>query len=228
MAFLDSLKNIGKVVKTKEGNKNSENHCFCSKCGTKLNTEAKFCSACGNTLNSDASENPSYCSEAENKRHQEYIGTILKCPGCGCAITKTTAICPECGLKITGQTVVSSIEEISKKLLEIEQGKKGIFGTSKKNAKSQILLLIKTFPIPNTVDDIFEFILLANANIDVSLSKKGFWGNSSTEEAEISNAWVAKMQQVYQKAEITFPNDPAFSKIQKIYFDKMKELKIKV
>ena len=44
----------------------------------------------------------------------------------------------------------------------------------------------------------------------------------------ISDAWVAKMQQMYQKAEILFPNDPTFAGIQKIYFDKMAELKIKI
>ena len=32
------------------------------------------------------------------------------------------------------------------------------------------------------------------------------------------------MQQAYQKAEIMFPNDPAFPGLQRLYFDKMKEL----
>ena len=44
----------------------------------------------------------------------------------------------------------------------------------------------------------------------------------------ISNAWVQKMEQCYKKAEIAFPKDPAFEGIQKMYFEKMKELKIKV
>ena len=44
----------------------------------------------------------------------------------------------------------------------------------------------------------------------------------------ISDAWVAKMQQAYQKAEMLFPNTKAFGGIQKIYLDKMKDLKIKV
>ena len=42
----------------------------------------------------------------------------------------------------------------------------------------------------------------------------------------ISDAWVAKMQQVYQKAEILFPDDPMFVKIKQIYTDKMVELKL--
>ena len=42
----------------------------------------------------------------------------------------------------------------------------------------------------------------------------------------ISDACVAKMQQVYQKAEILFPDDPAFAKVKQIYTDKMVELKM--
>ncbi|MFR8230010.1 MAG: hypothetical protein ACLVAH_08715 [Anaeromassilibacillus sp.] len=80
-------------------------------------------------------------------------------------------------------------------------------------------------------------MMLAIANIDVSLSKNTFTNRiNSNGQAEtgatigrtISNAWVAKMEQVYKKAEIVFPNDPAFAGIQKMYFDKMKELKIKI
>ena len=96
----------------------------------------------------------------------------------------------------------------------------------------QKLALIQNFPIPNTVDDVLEFILLAVSNIDVSLSKKSWANNSSGMQIlamemprVISNAWVTKMEQVYQKAEILFPDDPTFPKIKKIYTDKMVELK---
>ena len=43
----------------------------------------------------------------------------------------------------------------------------------------QKLALIQNFPIPNTVDDILEFMLLAVSNIDVNLSKKA-WNNRSS------------------------------------------------
>ena len=133
-------------------------------------------------------------------------------------------------MRITGQSAVSSVQDLSFKLMEIEKEKnKKWFGLNSANAKAQTLTLIKTFPIPNTVDDILEFILLANVNIDVNLSRRGFRGRiPSGEESEVSNAWVSKMQQAYQKAEIAFPNDPSFKQIQKIYFEKMKELRIEL
>ena len=79
-------------------------------------------------------------------------------------------------------------------------------------------------------------MVLSITNIDVGLSKKT-WLNGTAPNMEIlagemprviSNAWVAKMQQMYQKAKIMFPDDPTFLTIQKLYFDKMAELKIKV
>ena len=77
-------------------------------------------------------------------------------------------------------------------------------------------------------------MLLAIANINVGLSK-GKWNKRAptTETAytikrTISNAWVAKMIQAYQKAELTLSNDPTFEKIQRLYFNIANELKIKV
>lgn len=93
------------------------------------------------------------------------------------------------------------------------------------------MTLIRTFPIPNTVDEIYEFMLLATTNINVKVSKNTVWSkfeNSGSSEKEISDAWIAKMRQAYQKAEIAFPKDPAFKHIRKIYFDKMNELKMEV
>lgn len=114
----------------------------------------------------------------------------------------------------------------------------GVFSLSADSVDMKKLTLIRNFPIPNTIDDIIEFMLLAMANIDVKLSKKTAMNKyydsfSSVESAytigrTISNAWVSKMEQCYKKAEITFPNEPAFQKIKRMYLEKMKELKIRV
>ena len=113
-----------------------------------------------------------------------------------------------------------------------------VFGASANPTDKQKLALIQSFAIPNTIDDIQEFILLAIANIDVSQSKASIgnkW-NSMLKSAEtsltidktISDAWVSKMKQAYQKAKISFPDDPVFTFIKQIYTDKMKELKMPV
>lgn len=208
---------------------------FCINCGEKLVNGARFCHICGKavvgTENADA-----------NQRKQEYVGKILKCPSCGAVITETTVICPECGIHITGRGAVSSVQAFKEQLMSIEATRKksnfmDIYTQSANPTDSQKLALIRSFPIPNTVDDIQEFMLLAMANIDVKVSKQTTSsklvnmmnsGNINlTTQKTISDAWVAKMQQAYQKAEISFSGDPVFLEIQRMYFDKLKELKMK-
>lgn len=220
---------------------------FCSNCGTKLNEGSKFCHGCGAAVGTVVPQpqvqTPPPVQQEPNRseRQQEYVGKVLKCPHCGGVITETTAICPSCGMQITGRAAVYSIQAFKEQLMEIESHRKKTFGgmfgvyATADPADKQKLTLIRNFPIPNTIDDILEFMMLAIANIDVKLSKKS-WANSGQSmevlamemPRVISNAWVAKMEQVYKKAEIVFPNEPAFAGIQKMYFDKMKELKIKV
>lgn len=178
-------------------------------------------------------------SESSNpsQRRQEFAGSLLKCPNCGAVISNTTVICPECGHQITGRSAMSSVQAFNNQLMAIESKRKtsrlgvfSIYGPADA-ADKQILSLIRSYPIPNTIDDITEFIMLAIANIDVAVSKKS-WVNSSvsyeTLAAEmpraISNAWVSKMKQAYQKAKIMFPNENAFTYIRQMYVEKMKEL----
>lgn len=217
---------------------------FCSNCGEKLNVGAKFCHGCGTKVGQISNEETVQMQpKAASQRTQEYVGTVFKCSNCGSVITQTTAVCPDCGIRITGASALGSVREFKNQLMEIENSRKkvggGILGVylPPDKADLQKLTLIRNFPIPNTVDDILEFMMLAIANIDVSLSKNtamNKWNNTQQIETgatigrTISNAWVAKMEQVYRKAEISFPNDPAFEGIQRMYFDKMKELKIKI
>ena len=229
------------------GEKSEGKFMFCSNCGTKLNEGAKFCHGCGSAVGTVAPPTPPAPPVVEQpkpqERQQEYIGKILKCPHCGGAITERTVVCPDCGMEITGRSAVSSVQAFKEQLMAIENSRKGGLGgvlgvyLAADKADVQKLSLVRNFPIPNSIDDILEFMMLAIANIDVSLSKNTVmnrWNNTQQMETgatigrTISNAWVSKMQQAYQKAEILFPNDPAFKGIQELYFDKMKELKIKV
>lgn len=217
---------------------------FCSNCGTKLNAGAKFCHGCGASVgeaqeridNQTIPNIPQTTKQSNHsERQQEYVGTMLKCPNCGAAITQTTAICPDCGYRITGQTALSSVQAFYNQYLSIEnmRRKDGLTGfiishVSDKEILNKKLILIKNYPIPNSIDDISEFMLLAFSNIDVAKSKKSVWNTNDDDDRTISDAWISKLQQAYQKAQIAFPNDSAFSTVQHMYFDKMKELKIKV
>lgn len=219
---------------------------FCSNCGEKLQEGSRFCHGCGARVGQPAAqtvkEDVAESTAQESVRTQEYAGTVIKCVHCGAVISKTTAVCPDCGMRITGTAALGSVQDFKNQLMTIEATRKkshmGMFSlyAPADPADKQKVSLIQNYPIPSTVDDILEFMLLAVSNIDVKLSKNTLMNNSSSNlgvmAAEmnkiISDAWVSKMQQLYQKAEILFPNDPAFAGIQRIYFEKMAELKMKV
>ena len=215
---------------------------FCSSCGSAINPGTKFCPVCGNPVDGTAgSPAPQMAPGNPTARQQQFAGMILKCPNCGAQISQTTAICPECGFHITGQAAVSSVQNFANQLMALESKRKGVslgqvFGVAANPIDTQKLALIQSFPIPNTVDDIQEFIMLAIANIDTKLSKHSIMGffsnNTNTVDGDIakkiSDAWVSKMQQAYQKALAAFPDDSAFQRIKKMYTDKMSELNIAV
>ena len=73
------------------------------------------------------------------------------------------------------------------------------------------------FSVPNTKEDIMEFMILAASNIDV---KKGV-------DDDVTKAWISKLDQVYQRAEISMGGHPDFAQIKSIYDRKKKELKNK-
>jgi hypothetical protein len=64
-------------------------------------------------------------------------------------------------------------------------------------------------------------MILAASNIDESVYNNSY----NTTEKSISNAWLAKTKQVYHKAKLSLGTEPEFSEIQKIYDEKMKDVK---
>lgn len=213
---------------------------FCPNCGAKAEYGAKFCAECGSPLVESVSvdQHNTVVSDNSPTRQQEFAGKVYKCPACGEIVSQMTAVCPSCGHHITGRSAVSSVQKFSEQLMALESKRKGpgllsAMSLSVNPVDKQKLSLIRSFPIPNTIDDIQEFMLLAIANIDVNKSKKTFWnkldGDAETENTIakiISDAWISKMKQSYQKARVSFPDDPAFTYIKQLYVEKMRELKM--
>ena len=72
-----------------------------------------------------------------------------------------------------------------------------------------------------------EFIILASSNIDMKV-----YGVDSQQyqtlnpaQREISDAWLAKYEQAYQKARLMFGGTQDFLNIQGVYEQKMREIK---
>lgn len=170
---------------------------FCNKCGKELRMDAKFCDGCGHMVG-QAITNMAHESKAQALTNDKavrrvvYEGDIRKCAGCGEIINSFVANCPSCGLELRGVESSRSVYEFAMNL-------------SKLTNKNQKVMLIRSFPIPNTKEDILEFMVLASTNIEGAC------------ESTLSYAWKAKIEQSYQKAAMLISNDDELANISNIY-----------
>ena len=210
---------------------------FCKRCG-KAVVQATRATSDFNTTNKPVYE--TFSHEPITERKTVYEGKLHKCPNCGELLDSFRSHCPSCGYEIRDARSSSSVRELALKLEKIEAEKmphieekksvmKMVFGKDFKkedeieeaqerfdeHKRQQKANLIINFSVPNTKEDILEFMILASSNIDV---KKGL-------DDEVSKAWLSKLEQVYEKAKLLMGNTPAFAQIKYIYDKKKAELK---
>lgn len=173
------------------------------------------------------------------QRQQEYVGVIHKCPNCGSVVNPTDAVCDSCGFHLSGKEALYSARDFQQKLLEIEKTRKekklGLWNQREFYAldvtDKQVIALIQSYPIPNSIEDIVDFFFRALGNINVEKSKKSKFNSDGWDggdrERTISNAWVGKMKQLYRKAKLLFPSEPEFVQIEEAYYSMMDELKLR-
>lgn len=148
-----------------------------------LDESANFCPNCGTAVNS------LHYNKESSTRKTTYEGTLYKCPNCGEHIKSFVSICPSCGYEIRDSKSHSHIDKLAQKL-------------ENASTSEQRIELIRNYYIPNTKEDIYEFIILATSNI------------KTNDDIE---AWYTKLEQAYQKATLSFKDTPDFQYIDKIY-----------
>ena len=198
---------------------------FCSNCGKEVAGGAKFCQHCGHTTS-----NPPRVDDTQ--RQQKYSGNIIKCPNCGEVLKSFVINCPACGLELRETKATNAVRELALKLeaiesrREYESTRSSLFrNNDEKLSKTdeQKVSLIQSFAIPTTKEDIYEFLILTNSNINIKLYESSSRRNSP--QAAISDAWEAKYEQAYQKAQIVFQNDVELQSIQSLYEQTHKKIK---
>lgn len=218
---------------------------FCPYCGTKLDEGARFCKNCGEAIIDNSQEPPTPKHEQRIERNPAerktvYEGTLHKCPSCGEVLTSFLSICPSCGHEIRDTESSTAVRELAHKLECIEARKMPAFAEKKsvmkmvfgkdfnesdeakeaqdrfdeQKAKEKANLIIN-FSVPNTKEDILEFMILAASNID---TKRGV-------DDIVTKAWISKLEQVYQRAQLIMGNSRDFAMIKSIYEQKRSELK---
>ena len=205
---------------------------YCQNCGHKLDPAAKFCPECGEPV----------AKKDMSTRHQKFAGEIIKCPNCGEVLNAFSSQCPTCGYELRDSDSSDSVKKFAQELKEIESGRKSerkfsSIGNAFANAlganttnpiDQQLANRISNFAVPNTKEDIFEFMILAASNIDPMAHDTTVYGYSLAErpgKLMISNAWDSKYNQVHQKAKIMFPEDVRLTEIETLYKSKQKQIK---
>ena len=154
----------------------------------------KFCEKCGSPLK----DNAKFCSKCgekvpveDNQRKFVYEGIIHKCPNCGEIINSFELYCPLCGYEIRDSNASRAIRDFWDKLKDA-------------NDENEKITIIRNFPVPNNKEDIYEFMILASSNVDDSLTE------------ELCAAWKTKVEQLLEKAILSFKNDDDLSNIRKM------------
>lgn len=212
---------------------------FCENCGKPLALGVKFCSYCGSKVK-PVNFSGSYDCKKENE------AGVQICPNCGDSISFFMTTCPSCGAEIHSRKTSSAVQEITYMMQQIDARSmpdvpqswmKKIFGKdlqgdidaaddAEKKWKEQKINekcnLILNFSVPNTKQDLFEFISMAASNIHAN---RGLNIISNGVFDKVTKAWIKKLDQVYQQAAVVFNQDSDFRKIQDIYFRKKEDIK---
>ena len=181
----------------------------CKICGKKLPFGEKHCPNCTTHV---------YNNENNNARKTVYEGEIRKCPMCGKEISAMQAFCPDCGFELTGKSRSEAMDSFVKGLTSLQNDLSRIQSSS--NNETQILAknreivnYISTYQIPNTVQDIMEFMLMASTRVKYGESML----NNMTGEEFVFDAWQGMVKRCYEKAKLSISNDERLKQIEEIY-----------
>lgn len=164
---------------------------FCMNCGQNLPDGAKFCFACGTPINSNSN----------TSRQQEWAGKLIQCPSCGEILRSFEPVCSFCGYEIRNAKATNSMLELSQKLAQAK-------------SDDERIIYIRSFPIPNTKEDIIEVMTLSASNM------------VDNYQEEISQAWQMLFERAYQKAKIMFGASPEIQKSYEYFENNIKKFQI--
>ena len=161
----------------------------------------------------------------ENKSNKE--GDIKKCPSCGAPVQSFTAKCSDCGHEFRNIDSSNSIKDLIKQLDDAEVRARntksggGLVGglmsmidgetAIEKRIYESKSSVISTFPVPNTKEDILEFLALSVSQVNsikIGAMIK-FAGTSGTYGYKITfkNAWLSIANKVIMKARFSMKED---------------------
>lgn len=133
--------------------------------------------------------------EASKPKEKEKVGNIKTCPACGASVKAFQIKCDDCGHEFTGIESNKRITQLLDKINSLDK-KDGELDYEFDERKAGI---INSTPIPNSKEDILEFLSVCSSQADVDFTSRGY-GN-------VVSAWTNKGNEALLKARILFRND---------------------
>jgi len=163
----------------------------------------------------------------QTKPDVEKAGNVIKCPQCKADVPSFSTVCEFCGHEFRNIERSKSVRDLLDELLAIDKSKTmfkdgGFFDTSAKannlkmdeEAANRKVQVIHLFPVPNSKEDILEFLSVGIPMAKKSKNKvkkflKWIDGPDSPDgiEQKINEAWASKCEQVIMKARFSMKND---------------------
>ena len=157
------------------------------------------------------------------------FGDIKKCPSCGAIVESFSTRCTDCGHSFTNIQANASVQKLFDMINELES-KRGddetnplkAFGSAISKSfgvsvgdriNNQKKELISNFPVPNTKDDIIEFLTLAlpKARKAGNFFTSGTFNTPANDRNKIHNefvsVWKNKCEQIIMKARFSMKED---------------------
>lgn len=166
-------------------------------------------------------------NKQNEKLTSQKVGDIKKCPSCGSQVQSFSTKCSDCGHEFRNIDSSNSIKQLILKLENVEQNARnstqsgGILGGLLELVDSETAIerrvfeakanLISTYPIPNSKEDILEFLTLSVAQINSiqigTLIKLAGTSGTYGYKIKYKNAWVSVANSVIMKARFSMKDD---------------------
>lgn len=167
-------------------------------------------------------ENATLASTNAAAPKSEKFGDIKKCPACGAMVQSFQTRCSDCSHEFSNIGANVSIGKLFEMLNACENERKEESSTSISSAFGKLMMeglqtgdkvlekkkaIISGFPVPNTKDDILEFLSTAIPN---AKTKGNFLTRQQPENKshnDLAPTWHSKCEQIIMKAKFSMKDD---------------------
>ena len=93
-------------------------------------------------------------------------GNVVKCPSCGAPVKVGSLVCPECGHEFRNVKANATVTKFTEELNSLRRAGGAMGFVLDAVGDTRRVAFIEDYPIPDSLDDVLELMLLAKSNAD--------------------------------------------------------------